>query len=231
MTVKACMFDFSGTLFRMEPCADALRTVLAREGIPADDAQVEAAARELERVGAQPGGTPPERLPERMARLWSERDLSADHHRAAYTGLSHTAELPWDIHDAFYARHMEPTAWRPYPDTAEVLGALRERGVPVAVVSNIGWDLRPVFREHGVFGGAGHYVLSFEHAVQKPDPRIFRIACRALGTAPEDTLMVGDDPTADTGAAALGCRVLLVDPLPVADRPGALRGVLDLLDR
>ncbi len=43
--------------------------------------------------------------------------------------------------------------------------------------------------------------------------------------------MVGDDPEADGGAAALGCPVLLVDPLPVAERPGALSGVLDLLDR
>lgn len=231
MTAKACMFDFSGTLFRIEPCADWLRAVLAQEGITAGDAQVEACARRLERVGAQPGGGHPEHVPERLARLWAERDLSAEQHRAAFTGLSRTADLPWDIHDALYARHMEPAAWRPYPDTAEVLGALRRLGVPVAVVSNIGWDLRPVFREYGVFGEAAHFVLSFEHEVQKPDPRIFRIACEALGTAPEDTLMVGDDRVADGGAAALGCSVLLVDPLPVADRPGALRGVLDLLDR
>ena len=163
--------------------------------------------------------------------LWEDRDLSAEHHRAAYTGLSRTAGLPWDVHDALYARHMTPAAWRPYPDAAAVLGALRERGVPVAVVSNIGWDLRPVFGAYGVDGDVARFVLSFEHGVKKPDPRIFRIACDALGAAPQDTLMVGDDQVADAGASALGCRVLLVDPLPAAERPDALGDVLDLLDR
>jgi HAD superfamily hydrolase (TIGR01493 family) len=230
VAVKACMFDFSGTLFRIESCEDWLRAVLAQEGIAAGEAEIEAAAERLATAGAQPGGARPRQVPPDLARLWAERDLTAKHHRAAFTGLSRTAELPWDIHDALYARHMTPAAWRPYPDTAEVLGALRERGVPVAVVSNIGWDLRPVFREYGVAGEVAWFVLSFEHEVQKPDPRIFHIACEALGTAPQDALMVGDDRV-DAAAAALGCQVMMVDPLPVTERPGALRGVLDLLDR
>jgi putative hydrolase of the HAD superfamily len=99
--------------------------------------------------------------------------------------------------------------------------------VPVAVVSNIGWDLRPIFRAHGVADHIAEFVLSYEHEVQKPDPRIFRLALDALGTTPEDTLMVGDNAGADGGAAALGCPVLLVDPLPAAERPGALLPVLD----
>jgi putative hydrolase of the HAD superfamily len=225
------MFDFSGTLFRIEPCEKWLRAVLAQEGVAADEAEVARCARRLAQVGAQPGGASPDHLPPHLVRLWEDRDLSAVHHRAAYTGLSRTADLPWDVHDALYARHMTPAAWRPYPDTAEVLAALRGRGVPVAVVSNIGWDLRPVFTAYGVDGDVAEFVLSFEHGVQKPDPRIFRIACEALGAAPQDTLMVGDDRVADAGAAALGCPVFMVDPLPVAERPGALGDVLDLLDR
>lgn len=231
VTVKACMFDFSGTLFRGEPCEDWLRAVLVQEGVRAGDDEVAAYALSLARAGAQPGGAPPEELPPHLERLWSRRDLTPELHRQAYTALSRTATLPWDVHDALYERHMAPAAWQPYPDTAEVLRVLRGRRVPVAVVSNIGWDLRPVFREHGVAGQVTRFVLSFEHGVQKPDPRIFRAACEALGAAPQDTVMVGDNPEADGGAAALGCPLLLVDPLPVAERPGALSGVLDLLDR
>jgi HAD superfamily hydrolase (TIGR01509 family) len=231
MTVKGCMFDFSGTVFRIEPAERWLRTVLAAAG-PADVPEDEIArcALLLERAGAQPGGAPPERVPPHLADLWRDRDLSAALHRAAYTGLSRTAELPWDVHDALYERHRDPAAWQPYPDAGEVLRALRERGVPVAVVSNIGWDLRPVFRAHGLDRYVDVFVLSFEHGVRKPDPRIFRTACDALGVPPRDTVMVGDDAGADGGAAALGCRVLLVDSRPVDQRPGALRGVLDLLD-
>lgn len=230
MTVKACMFDFSGTLFRMEPCDRWLRAVLAQEGVEAEEAEIAAYARRLERAGAQPGGESPGQVPPHLERLWHDRDLSEELHRSAFTGLSRTVELPWDVHDALYARHMTPEAWQPYPDTSEVLAALRERGVPVAVVSNIGWDLRPVFRAHGVAGEVSAFVLSFEHEVQKPNPRIFRIACEALGAQPEDVLMVGDNPVADAGAAALGCRVQLVDPLTVEGRPDSLRRILGTLD-
>jgi FMN phosphatase YigB (HAD superfamily) len=45
---------------------------------------------------------------------------------------------------------------------------------------------------------------------------------------PGEALMVGDDRVADVGAAALGCQVHLVDPLPVNRRPGALAEVLQL---
>jgi putative hydrolase of the HAD superfamily len=111
----------------------------------------------------------------------------------------------------------------------EVLAALRERGVAVGVVSNIGWDLRPVFREHGVDPYVDAYVLSYEHGIQKPDTRLFALACDALGVGPEDTLMVGDDRHADGGAADLGCAVHFVEHRPVTERPDGLRAVLDLV--
>jgi putative hydrolase of the HAD superfamily len=229
MTVKGCMFDFSGTVFRIEPVESWLRAVLDAEGLTPGAGEASVYARRLERAGAQPGGPMPQRVPPHLAELWRDRDLAAPHHRAAYTGLSRTAGLPWDIHDALYDRQRTPGAWSPYPDAAEVLGALRARGVPVAVVSNIGWDLRPVFAAHGLESLVDVFVLSYEHGVHKPDPRIFRIACDALGLPPESALMVGDDAAADGGAAALGCPVLLVEHRPVAERPDALRGVLDLL--
>ncbi|MBM9507500.1 HAD family hydrolase [Actinacidiphila acididurans] len=229
MTVKGCMVDFSGTLFRMEPAAAWLGAVLAEQGVPATEDEIPGWARRLEEAGAQPGGALPREVPAALAATWRDRDLNAERHRAAYTGLSRTTGLPWDVHDALYARHHDPAAWQPYPDAGQVLGELRARGVPVAVVSNIGWDLRPVFRAHGLDGYVDAFVLSCEHGVMKPDARIFRIACEALGVAPEDAVMVGDSARADGAAAALGSRVLLVDPLPVAQRPYALRGVLDLL--
>ncbi|WP_433893980.1 HAD-IA family hydrolase [Streptomyces sp. CA-111067] len=233
MTLTACMFDFSGTLFRIESSQAWLRAVLDARGIEAAEDEVAACALRLDRAGAQPGGrsgeAPVGPTPD-LAPIWAIRDLTAEHHRAAHTAMSRTAELPWDVHDALYDRHMTPAAWQPYQDTAGVLRALRERGVPVAVVSNIGWDLRPVFRQHGLDGLVDSYVLSYEVGAQKPDPRIFEIACEALGSDPASTLMVGDDRRSDSGAAALGCPLFLVDHLPVAERPEALRPVLDSLD-
>ncbi|MFI0980491.1 HAD family hydrolase [Streptomyces sp. NPDC021093] len=231
MTIKAVLFDFSGTLLRIEPARSWVEAVLGGPGPAVPDEELRRYAELLEEAGALPGGASPRQVPPALAGLWATRDESAERHRAAYTGLSRQVRLPRDeLHDALYERHMLPAAWQPYPDAPEVLRELHARGVAVGVVSNIGWDLRPVFRAHGLDPFVDAYVLSYEHGVQKPDPRLFRTALRALGRDPDQVLMVGDDRTADGGAAALGCAVHFVDHLPVADRPDGLRPVLDLLD-
>jgi putative hydrolase of the HAD superfamily len=228
--MTAVLFDFSGTLFRIESTESWLRAVLAETGHTLPEPELEARARELETAGALPGGAPPVEVPADLAGLWAVRDKSAELHRAAYTGLSRRVPLPDPgLHDALYERHRTPAAWAPYPDAEEVLRTLRERGIAVGVVSNIGWDLRPVFREHGLDRYVDTYVLSYEHGVQKPDPRLFETACGRLGADPREVVMVGDDRRADGGAAALGCAVHFVDHLPVAQRPDALRAVLDLV--
>ncbi|WP_420031994.1 HAD family hydrolase [Streptomyces sp. cg28] len=231
MTIKAVLFDFSGTLFRIESTESWLRAALDATGLTLPDGEFDRAVAGLEEVGALPGGSTHHiDVPAHLAGLMAVRDVDADRHRAAYTGLAREVPLPDErLYDALYERHMAPAAWRPYPDAAEVLTALRGRGVPVGVVSNIGWDLRPVFVEHGLDPYIGTYVMSYRHGVQKPDPRLFSAACEELGAAPEDTLMVGDDRRSDAGAADIGCAVRFVDHLPVAQRPDGLRPLLDLL--
>ncbi|MFJ4478108.1 HAD family hydrolase [Streptomyces xanthochromogenes] len=229
MTIKGVLFDFSGTLFRIEPVGDWLSAVLDAAGITLDDSELARCARELEEAGALPGGANPLRTPEHLTELWAERDTSGELHRRTYTGLAREVALPDDrLYDLLYDRHKTPAAWRPYPDTGAVLAGLRERGIGIGVVSNIGWDLRPVFREHGLDDFVDTYALSFEHGVQKPDARLFRAACEGLGQDPADVLMVGDDRRADGGAAALGCAVHFVDHLPADRRPAGLLPVLAL---
>ncbi|MFM9591905.1 HAD family hydrolase [Streptomyces scabiei] len=231
MTVDGVLFDFSGTLFRVESTESWLRAVLRDAGLVLPEPESLRVAEALERAGALPGGAVPAEPPTGASgELWAMRDRSADSHRAAFTALSRQVSLPDPaLHDALYDRHMTPSAWSPYPDAVEVLAALRERGVAVGVVSNIGWDLRPVFRAHGLDAYVGAYVLSYEHGIQKPDARLFALACEALGVDARKTLMVGDDRRADGGAAALGCAVHFVDHLPAAERPDGLRPVLDLV--
>ncbi|MET8694401.1 HAD family hydrolase [Streptomyces bauhiniae] len=229
--MTAVLFDFSGTLCRIESTESWLRATLAATGTRMEEPQLSAAAAALEIAGALPGGAEPTAVPEELTVTWAERDLDATSHRAAFTGLSRQVPLPeLTLHDALYDRHMTPAAWTPYPDAAQVLGELRARGIAIGIVSNIGWDLRPVFREHGLDMYVDAYVLSYEHGVRKPDPRLFAAACAELGVEPEHTLMVGDNRVADGGAAGLGCRVHFVDHLPVTARPNALLPVLDLVD-
>ncbi|MEU0137289.1 HAD-IA family hydrolase [Streptomyces sp. NPDC006296] len=226
MQIKGVLFDFSGTLFRIEPVDAWLRAALDARGTALGQGDFERCARALAEAGALPGGPAPRSVPPSLAAVWAARDSSARQHREAYTGLAREVALPDPgLYDALYERHMSPAAWRPYPDAEEVLRALRRSGVAVGVVSNIGWDLRPVFRAHGLDELVDAYVLSYEHGVQKPDPRLFGTACSQLGLAPADVVMVGDDRRADGGAAAVGCAVRLVDHLPVAERPDGLRAL------
>ncbi|ATW47285.1 HAD family hydrolase [Streptomyces xantholiticus] len=232
MAIKTVLFDFSGTLFRIESTDDWLRAVLREGALSMSEGELAECAGRLAAAGALPGGPAPLRIPDHLSQVWSVRDTDMDRHRAAYTGLAREVPLPEDgLYDALYDRHMAPVAWSPYPDAAQVLRGLRERGVDVGVVSNIGWDLRPVFRAHGFDELVDTYTLSFEHGVQKPDVRLFRSACEGLGRDPREVLMVGDDRRADGGAAELGCAVHFVDHLPVHERPAGLLPVLGLVDR
>ncbi|MGW8555461.1 HAD family hydrolase [Streptomyces tubercidicus] len=229
-TIKGVLFDFSGTLLRIEPAESWLRAALTASRTTMDDAEIVRRAAALERAGALPGATSPAEIPDALADLWKIRDCDARHHRAVYTGLARQVPLPEsELYDALYDRHMTAAAWQPYPDTAEVLAELHRRGIRTGLVSNIGWDLRPVLRAHGLDRYLDPCVLSYEHGIQKPDPQLFAMACQELGLDPSAVLMVGDDRTADGGATALGCAFQPVDHLPVDRRPDGLRPVLDLV--
>jgi len=228
MTINGVLFDFSGTLFRVEPTRRWLAGALAECEVTMTAEEITACARALEEAGALPGGHPPREVPQELAGLWAERDRSAERHRAAYTALARRVPLPEaELYDALYERHMRPEAWQPYPDTRRVLSTLHGRGVRVAVVSNIGWDLRPVLAAHGLDDHVDVCVLSFEHGVQKPDPWIFDKACGALGVRPQETVMVGDAPQADGGAVQIGCGFHLVEHLPADERPDGLTPLLE----
>lgn len=210
----AVLFDFSGTLFHVESAEDAVRAALGAD-------HVHRAAR-LARWGAINGSGTPEGLPDAMRDVWERRDLAADAHRAAYSGMARHAGLDAEQAAALYERGISPEAWQPYPDTVAVLRRLRALGVPVAVVSNIGWDPRPVLARHGVAGLFDVLVLSDERGVLKPDPAIFRLALDELGVGPQGVVMVGDNEVNDGAATALGVRFELVPEDPAHRDPVAL---------
>jgi HAD superfamily hydrolase (TIGR01493 family) len=226
---RAVIFDFSGTLFHCEDAEAWLRGALRQAGVEATGDEVAEYAARLHASGGQPGGHADVNVSAELAELWARRDLTPGDHRAAYSALVERAGLPWPgLVDALYDRHYAPEAWEAYPDTVAALTLLRERGIPVAVLSNIGWDLRTVFKHFNVDHLVAGYVLSYEVGVKKPDPRIFQLGCDVLGEDPADVLMVGDDPVADAGATAIGCAFAAVEHAPVRLRPRALLDVLEV---
>jgi putative hydrolase of the HAD superfamily len=99
----------------------------------------------------------------------------------------------------------------------------------MAVISDTGWDLRPVFEAHDIARYVDTFVLSYEHGATKPAPVLFRTACERLGVEPAEALMVGDNHRNDGGAIDSGVRTLLL-PLVPSGTPRGLAAVLGVLD-
>ena len=218
----AVIFDFSGTLFRLEEDDSWMADLTDHDGEPFDLHQQ---AELMRRMTAPVGQTVEMDAAEHHA--WTNRDLDPRFHRQAYldvlrkSGVAHEDQAV-----GLYERVIDPGCWSAYPDTAEVLASLKDRGIKVAVLSNIAFDIRPAFADLGVEHLVDAFVLSFEVGAIKPDPKIFEHALAALGSEPERTLMIGDSEEADGAARKVGCAFALVEPLPLAERPDGLRTAL-----
>lgn len=98
----------------------------------------------------------------------------------------------------------------PQPRAREVLARLRERNVPLAILSN-GWSPLQERKAERV-GFDGPVLVSASLGVQKPDRRAFDALASELGRAPSEIAYVGDSPQSDVaGALAAGMRGIWLD--------------------
>lgn len=220
--IEAVLFDFAGTLAVPEPAPDWVRAVAP--DLPDDE--VERIAEAYLAAGL-PGAPYPATVPDHVADLYARRDLDGDANRDAYVALlSHAGEPRPGFARAMYDRIRTAACWVPYADAHETLRAVRATGRRIGVVSNVAFDLRAVLDAHGLLALVDTCTLSYEEGAVKPDPRIFASACRSLGVAPGNALMVGDHEEADGAAAQLGIRSLILPMSP----PGAVHGLARVLD-
>ncbi|BBZ79466.1 hydrolase [Mycolicibacterium anyangense] len=223
MPTRAVLFDFSGTLFRLEEDDSwfaglhLIDDTLSPRGRREVDEHVQAEL--MERLTHPTGGRGVE-MSEDAYQTWARRDLAPQLHREAYLHVLRASGLAEDDARSLYSKVVDPASWAPYPDTVEVLETLRSRGLKVAVVSNIAFDIRPAFQAAGA--EVDEFVLSFEVGSVKPDPQIFRVALERLGVSAAEAVMVGDSEENDGAARSLGCGFVLVDPLPIDQRPTGL---------
>lgn len=123
-----------------------------------------------------------------------------------------------------------------YPGVVDGLRALRARGLPLAVLTN-----KP--RAHALVLLAakrldGYFSQVFggdSFARKKPDPLPLLQTCRALGTPPAATLMIGDSSNDAAAARAAGCPVALLSygynhgqPVDEVDADGCFDSLPDL---
>ncbi|MDR7351045.1 HAD superfamily hydrolase (TIGR01549 family) [Glycomyces algeriensis] len=181
-------------------------------------------------IGAQgwPGSGMEPRVRPHFADAWADRDLDEDAHREAYSELAGQAHGVFEgLAEALYDRMASPEGWVAYADTIGTLVSLKAQGYPIALVSNIGFDARPILRRLGIDRFIDEWILSYEVGYCKPDEKMFYAACHALDVEPSRVLMVGDT-MADAGAARIGARCYLL-PHAEAGRMVGLDAVLRLV--
>ncbi len=167
------------------------------------------------------------------ARLYSAeiQRWQDQHHSAGSAGTGQLDQMLLDCGiDLASPRHHDALAaylrfWDPHtgadPDAAELLRALRDRGIRVGVLSNTLWPREhheAVFARDGLLELIDGAVYSSELPVGKPHEDAFVAALRAVGVEdPARAVFVGDRPWDDVhGAQRVGMRAILV---PHSDIP------------
>lgn len=90
-----------------------------------------------------------------------------------------------------------------------VLAALRERGLRLYALTNFSTETFPVARErHAFLGWFEDIVVSGEHGLVKPDPRIYRLAIERCRLEPARTVFVDDSPANVAAGRAAGMHAL-----------------------
>ena len=101
-----------------------------------------------------------------------------------------------------------------FPDVPPMLEVLRKAGIKLGIVTNASQPMTmrdAELKAHGLIAYFPDCRLSAADAgYLKPDARIFTCALERLGTTPDETIFIGDNPDADiAGALSVGMKAVL----------------------
>lgn len=117
--------------------------------------------------------------------------------------IKNTAEISMDRWQTQVPLHSE---------AKPLLKKLRIAGIRVGAISNFehAAHVRKVLKASGLGEELDAIIISGEVHCKKPDPKIFNLALKALGTEASRTIFVGDDPERDIkGAKSVGMQTKL----------------------
>lgn len=110
-----------------------------------------------------------------------------------------------------------------FPGALQLLGNLRARGCRLALLTNgFSETHRGKIARLELTDAFDALLIADEIGMCKPDPAVFRHACAAIGTRPQETVMVGDRYDRDcSGALEVGMRAILLRVRPETYPTGA----------
>ena len=206
--LQTVFFDLGDTLMYVHPDVPTLYLETCRDlGVETTAHDMHRALHAGERMyrGALRDGRSFESSIDEARRFWQEYNELI----LAELGVPEPrAELARAVSDRFW----HPHSWRVFPEVHDVLRALRDAGLQLAVISNFTDALVAVCETHELDGYFDVLIASTVTGSQKPDAGIFREALRRTGADPTASLHVGDNYVADIlGARASGIHGVLLD--------------------
>ena len=100
----------------------------------------------------------------------------------------------------------------PYADVADTLRQLKDLGLPMAILSNgSAFTIDRVVKNSGLQTYFSHLLSVESVAAFKPDPRVYTLACQALGLSPDHILFVSSNAWDASGARYFGFEVCWVN--------------------
>ncbi len=185
-------FDATGTLIELkESVGEVYRRIALEHGIDLPAWRLEDASRRVLRRAPRRGVDGDSVAARRQCEVewWTERireTFQATDSTVCFDDFSAFAAA---LFDAYRGAEL----WRLRTGASEMLTTLRDRGWPLAVVSNFDHRLPKLIEELDISGFFELIVIPSESGSVKPERAVFEVVGKALGTALESLLYVGDD--------------------------------------
>lgn len=207
MRYRAVFFDVGETLVHPSPSFPELfAQVVERDGHSVLLEDVLRASRAVtERFSeASRGGERWTTSPERSRAFWV----------SVYEMMLEALELPSGdgLRDTLYETFTDRANYALFDDVRPALERLGSDGYVLGIISNFEAWLDDLLADLGVRETFSVRVISGTEGVEKPDPRIYRLALERSGVDAREAAYVGDNPEFDIDPpAALGMFPVLID--------------------
>lgn len=207
MTYRAVFFDAGETLVHPYPSFPELFTQLMNEeGHQVDPEKfrsgLEAVADHFTTAA-------------REGALWSTSpELSKEFWLAVYRLLLERLDLPVSdgLAEKLYVEFTTLSNYRLFPDVGAALDRLAGAGLKLGLISNFEEWLERLLASLDVARYFDVRIISGIEGMEKPDPRIFRLALERAGVPASQSVYVGDNPEFDTKPAeSVGMVGVLLD--------------------
>jgi len=186
--IRAIVFDVGGTLiYPIDPIGETYARFACRHRVKLPIlATTDAFHQAMKSCSPRPKGTIPNNGDDRN---WWKQVVKRSLPEQAFSDKTAFETFFEEV----YLHYAKPEAWGIYPEVFEVLEALRDRAIDLAILSN--WDgrLNSVLDGNGLGEFLRSRFISAELGWEKPDPAIYRHVADVLRIQPHSLLSVGDD--------------------------------------